>query len=95
MVSRYCECFAAGAYCDGCGCNCCGNNVENEDLRQDAMESILERNPNAFRPKIDSSRSGAQDVVCKWIFVPRPVESVAGFICVYIYGIFIRMRSYR
>ncbi|XP_024036841.1 protein tesmin/TSO1-like CXC 6 [Citrus clementina] len=61
-LKLYCECFAAGAYCDGCGCNCCGNNVENEDLRQDAMESILERNPNAFRPKIGSSRSGAQDV---------------------------------
>lgn len=63
---RYCECFAAGGYCDGCNCNCCRNNVENEGLRKAAKESILERNPNAFRPKIPPSPSNAQDiVVCK------------------------------
>lgn len=54
-LKLYCECFASGTYCDGCNCvNCC-NNVENETVRQEAVEATLERNPNAFRPKIASS----------------------------------------
>ncbi|CAM6109623.1 unnamed protein product [Calypogeia fissa] len=57
-LKLYCECFASGTYCDGCNCvNCC-NNVENESVRQEAVEATLERNPNAFRPKIASSPSG-------------------------------------
>ncbi|KAG6492150.1 hypothetical protein ZIOFF_047100 [Zingiber officinale] len=50
----YCECFASGVYCDGCNCTNCCNNVENETVRHEAVEAILERNPNAFRPKIGS-----------------------------------------
>ncbi|KAK9918490.1 hypothetical protein WJX75_004440 [Coccomyxa subellipsoidea] len=51
-LKLYCECFASGRYCDGCNCvNCC-NNKESEQVRQAAVEAILERNPNAFRPKI-------------------------------------------
>ncbi|KAG0599310.1 hypothetical protein M758_12G142100 [Ceratodon purpureus] len=54
-LKLYCECFASGTYCEGCNCvNCC-NNVENETVRQEAVEATLERNPNAFRPKIFSS----------------------------------------
>lgn len=54
-LKLYCECFASGTYCDGCNCvNCC-NNVENETFRKEAVEATLERNPNAFRPKIASS----------------------------------------
>lgn len=54
-LKLYCECFASGTYCDGCNCvNCC-NNVENEAFRKEAVEATLERNPNAFRPKIASS----------------------------------------
>lgn len=57
LVNRYCECFASGRYCDGCNCvNCC-NNMENEVTRQSAVEAILERNPNAFRPKIQAGAS--------------------------------------
>ena len=52
---RYCECFASGIYCDGCNCVNCYNNVENEAARREAVEATLERNPNAFRPKIASS----------------------------------------
>jgi hypothetical protein len=48
----YCECFASGRYCDNCNCLSCFNNKDNEAVRQAAVESILERNPNAFRPKI-------------------------------------------
>ncbi len=51
-LKLYCECFASGRYCDGCNCNNCCNNRTNEDKRQSAIEAILDRNPNAFRPKI-------------------------------------------
>lgn len=51
-LKLYCECFASGRYCDGCNCNNCFNNRQHEDKRQAAVESILDRNPNAFRPKI-------------------------------------------
>ncbi|XP_010915853.1 protein tesmin/TSO1-like CXC 5 [Elaeis guineensis] len=60
-LKLYCECFASGLYCDGCNCvNCC-NNVENEAARQEAVEATLERNPNAFRPKIDNSPHANRD----------------------------------
>jgi hypothetical protein len=56
-MRRYCECFASGRYCDGCNCvNCC-NNRGHEAVRQAAVEAILERNPNAFRPKIQANVS--------------------------------------
>ncbi|KAL5822848.1 hypothetical protein ACOSQ4_020748 [Xanthoceras sorbifolium] len=60
-LKLYCECFAAGAYCDGCNCNGCHNNIENEALRQEAAEIIIERNPKAFRPKIDRIPRSYQD----------------------------------
>ncbi|CAH8361178.1 unnamed protein product [Eruca vesicaria subsp. sativa] len=60
-LKLYCECFASGTYCDGCNClNCC-NNVDNEPARREAIESTLERNPYAFRPKIASSPHDARD----------------------------------
>ena len=60
-LSRYCECFASGIYCDGCNCINCYNNVENDTARREAVEATLERNPNAFRPKIASSPHGMRD----------------------------------
>ncbi|GMH13686.1 hypothetical protein Nepgr_015527 [Nepenthes gracilis] len=60
-LKLYCECFASGTYCDGCNCvNCC-NNVKNEVARREAVEVTLDRNPNAFRPKIASSPHGICD----------------------------------
>ncbi|CAJ1936985.1 unnamed protein product [Sphenostylis stenocarpa] len=60
-LKLYCECFASGIYCDGCNCVNCYNNVENETARREAVEATLERNPNAFRPKIASSPHGTRD----------------------------------
>ncbi|KAJ6823374.1 protein tesmin/TSO1-like CXC 5 isoform X1 [Iris pallida] len=60
-LKLYCECFASGVYCDGCNCANCCNNVENEAARQEAVEATLERNPNAFRPKIASSPHAIRD----------------------------------
>jgi len=72
--NRYCECFASGTYCEGCNCvNCC-NNVENETVRQEAVEATLERNPNAFRPKIFSS-PGIRD-----LRVGYPAQSIWKFL---------------
>lgn len=51
-LKLYCECFASGLYCEGCNCSNCCNNVDNAGIRQEAVETTLERNPNAFRPKI-------------------------------------------
>ena len=51
-LKLYCECFASGRYCDGCNCNNCHNNRDHESLRQTAVVAILDRNPNAFRPKV-------------------------------------------
>ncbi|XP_065865195.1 protein tesmin/TSO1-like CXC 6 isoform X2 [Euphorbia lathyris] len=50
-LKLYCECFASGAYCDGCSCSDCHNNIENEAIRRSAVKIVLERNSDAFRPK--------------------------------------------
>ncbi|MED6110606.1 hypothetical protein PIB30_044599 [Stylosanthes scabra] len=48
-------------YCDGCNCTNCQNNVDNEAARKEAVGLTLERNPNAFRPKIASSPQETRD----------------------------------
>ena len=52
-LKLYCDCFAAGEECGPeCNCNdCC--NQGNHPERIAAIESTLERNPNAFKPKVD------------------------------------------
>ncbi|XP_074333831.1 protein tesmin/TSO1-like CXC 6 isoform X3 [Apium graveolens] len=60
-LKLYCECFAAGIYCNGCNCTNCHNNVENESARREAVGATLERNPNAFRSKIAKSPHRSQD----------------------------------
>ncbi|KAJ6309015.1 hypothetical protein OIU76_018582 [Salix suchowensis] len=60
-LKLYCECFASGSYCDECSCANCHNNVENEDVRREATECILKRNPNAFKPRIIGSPCTPQD----------------------------------
>jgi hypothetical protein len=44
----YCDCFAAGEYCEGCNCKDCLNEHDSED-RQRAIKMCLERNPMAFK----------------------------------------------
>ena len=51
-LKLYCECFANGEFCNNCNCNNCANNLEHEDARQRSIKQCLERNPNAFRPKV-------------------------------------------
>ena len=53
-LKLYCVCFAAGIYCNGCNCNDCENNKDNESSRRAAVQATLERNANAFKPKINN-----------------------------------------
>ncbi|XP_050429417.1 protein lin-54 homolog isoform X2 [Adelges cooleyi] len=53
-LKLYCDCFANGEFCYQCNCNSCFNNMEHEEDRQQAIRAVLDRNPNAFRPKIKS-----------------------------------------
>ena len=57
-LKLYCECFASGQYCFNCNCVNCYNNNENDDLRKKAIAQTLERNPQAFRPKIKAEAGG-------------------------------------
>lgn len=51
-LKLYCDCFSAGNYCEGCNCTDCHNVSDTDSLRREAVASTLDRNPNAFRPKI-------------------------------------------
>ncbi|KAJ7997851.1 hypothetical protein DPEC_G00216450 [Dallia pectoralis] len=57
-LKLYCDCFANGDVCSNCNCiNCC-NNTEHELERYKAVKMCLERNPEAFRPKIGNGKLG-------------------------------------
>jgi len=51
-LKLYCDCFANGEFCHNCNCNNCLNNLQNEEERQKSIKQCLDRNPNAFKPKI-------------------------------------------
>lgn len=51
-LKLYCDCFANGEFCHNCNCNNCFNNLAHEEARQKSIKQCLDRNPNAFRPKI-------------------------------------------
>eukprot|EP00968_Pinguiococcus_pyrenoidosus_P015140 scaffold1396_cov252-Pinguiococcus_pyrenoidosus.AAC.3 len=56
-LKLYCDCFAHQAYCSSqCNCHDCYNTMEKEPKRRQAIKSILDRNPKAFKTKI--SREG-------------------------------------
>ena len=55
-LKLYCECFTAGIHCSAlCKCVDCKNDGatrKNDEMRTMALNSIIERNPDAFRPKL-------------------------------------------
>lgn len=55
-LKLYCDCFAFGQSC-GPECNCqeCSNTDDNEERKQ-VIEAIVDRNPLAFKPKIQSEQ---------------------------------------
>uniref|UniRef100_A0A3B5MIP0 Lin-54 DREAM MuvB core complex component n=1 Tax=Xiphophorus couchianus TaxID=32473 RepID=A0A3B5MIP0_9TELE len=58
---RYCDCFANGEFCNNCNCNNCFNNLEHETERLKAIKTCLDRNPEAFKPKIGKGKEGESD----------------------------------
>jgi len=51
-LKLYCDCFKTNAYCDGCNCNDCSNNKAGEIDRNAAIGAILDRNSEAFKPRV-------------------------------------------
>ncbi|CAG9316681.1 unnamed protein product [Blepharisma stoltei] len=53
-LKLYCDCFSSNQYCKDCACKDCLNRVECEAVRKEAANLVLDRNPSAFKPKINS-----------------------------------------
>ncbi|XP_068228986.1 protein lin-54 homolog isoform X2 [Palaemon carinicauda] len=69
-LKLYCDCFANGEFCNNCNCSNCFNNLGHEEDRQKAIKACLDRNPQAFRPKIgkggtDNERRHNKGCNCK------------------------------
>ncbi|OMJ79444.1 hypothetical protein SteCoe_20546 [Stentor coeruleus] len=71
-LKLYCDCFANGEYCMGCGCMECKNIPECESERRVSITQIMDRNPEAFhrtQPVITKScnckRSGCRKKYCE------------------------------
>jgi len=62
-LKLYCDCFANGEFCSGCNCKDCYNSLSREKERQKAISQCLERNPEAFRPKIGKAVKGAPEAI--------------------------------
>ncbi|XP_029920981.1 protein lin-54 homolog isoform X1 [Myripristis murdjan] len=60
-LKLYCDCFANGEFCNNCNCNNCFNNLEHETERLKAIKTCLDRNPEAFKPKIGKGKDGESD----------------------------------
>jgi len=62
-LKLYCDCFGRGQACSKeCNCVNCFNTEEHQEERQKAIESTLERNPSAFKPKVDKLDSAEKKV---------------------------------
>ncbi|XP_068800679.1 tesmin [Struthio camelus] len=57
-LKLYCDCFANGDFCNNCNCNNCYNNLLHEPERFKAIKACLDRNPEAFLPKIGKRTLG-------------------------------------
>ncbi|XP_072646318.1 tesmin isoform X7 [Canis lupus baileyi] len=57
-LKLYCDCFASGDFCNNCNCNNCCNNLHHEIQRFKAIKACLDRNPEAFQPKIGKGKLG-------------------------------------
>lgn len=70
-LKLYCDCFAHSMFCSAtCKCNECNNKPEFEEKRQAAIQSTVQRNPNAFKTKVLRKRNDlmaqhAQGCNCK------------------------------
>jgi hypothetical protein len=51
-LKLYCDCFANGELCRDCNCTGCANVEENKEEIYNTRAAIVERNPQAFKPKV-------------------------------------------
>jgi len=51
-LKLYCDCFASGEYCKDCNCVDCNNKLDYEKEILTIKNKMIERNPDAFKPKI-------------------------------------------
>lgn len=55
-LKLYCDCFMAGLYCSpSCNCKECKNSTGFPRDRNIAIDAVVMRNPNAFRPRLSSA----------------------------------------
>lgn len=67
-LKLYCDCFARGKGCTKeCNCMNCLNNEENAEERRSAMQNTLERNPIAFKPKVNLT-DGQEAVILLFLY---------------------------
>ncbi|XP_055669592.1 tesmin [Falco peregrinus] len=52
------QCLKFSDFCNNCNCNNCYNNQLHETERSKAIKACLDRNPEAFLPKIGKSKLG-------------------------------------
>ncbi|KAL0044548.1 hypothetical protein WJX82_000363 [Trebouxia sp. C0006] len=65
-LKLYCECFAAGVFCDNCLCTSCCNTLEATSLVQEAKKNIIKARPSAFDPKvIDATQQHSKGCNCR------------------------------
>ncbi len=63
-LKLYCDCFGRGQVCSKeCNCVNCYNNDEHQKERQEAIESVRDKNPSAFKPKVDRSDTPEKKVL--------------------------------
>ncbi|KAH8078837.1 DNA-binding transcription factor [Aureococcus anophagefferens] len=61
-LKLYCDCFAAGRFCEeSCKCVDCHNDQAHARDRDDAIKATLEKNPKAFRAKVDAEATTHQN----------------------------------
>lgn len=54
-LKLYCDCFNQGEFCSAeCNCNDCSNTAAHKEERDAAMNVLKERNPDAFKPKVQT-----------------------------------------
>ncbi|GLI71421.1 hypothetical protein VaNZ11_016635 [Volvox africanus] len=57
-LKLYCDCFAAGQYCENCSCIACRNRPEHAELVRQRRDDIAARDPQAFTRKIQVAPNG-------------------------------------
>ncbi|KAJ1438360.1 hypothetical protein B484DRAFT_324144, partial [Ochromonadaceae sp. CCMP2298] len=63
-LKMYCDCFRLTLFCrDSCNCKDCSNMESKRAERDQAIKSIVERNPEAFKPRVAADVSKGVGVV--------------------------------